>query len=56
MLLLAILLVEQLAELGVLAQHVQRDFGMVLGVAVADDHGDVLANALGAQSRLGEAG
>ena len=45
---LAVLLVEQLTQLGVLTQHVQSDLSVVLGVAVADDHGDVLADPIGA--------
>ena len=53
---LAVLLVEQLAQLGILTQNIQSDVGVVLGVAVADDHGDILADTLSAQSSLGEGG
>lgn len=49
---LQILLLEVGLQFGVLTQLGQRDLGMALGIAVAHDHGDVLAYALGAQAAL----
>ncbi len=36
-------------QFGLVAQRLQRGIGVTLGVAVADDHGDVSADALGAE-------
>ena len=54
--LLSVEFLEDLAQLGALAELLQRELGVAFGVAVAHDHVHVAADTLGTEAGLGEAG